>query len=592
MKLNISSITNFWLLTLRRLGEKRLLLVLSGVVGILSGLASVVLKNTVTFTHNILESILEKGTISYLFLALPGVGIILTFLFVKYVVRDNIGHGVSRILYSISRNNSRIKRHNTYSSIISSTITIGFGGSVGAEAPIVYTGAAIGSNVAQFFRLNYKNMTLLLGCGAAAAIASIFKAPLAGLIFTLEVLMLDLTMASIVPLLIAAVTATTVSYFLLGKDVLFTFQIVEQFSLYKIPFYIILGIFCGLISYYFTHTAMRIEGKFASVKNPYSKAVFGGLLLGLLIFIFPPLYGEGYDTLQLLLNGEPHDLLKNSFLFPFQENEWIVLVFLALLLFFKVFAMAATTGAGGIGGTFAPTLFMGGVAGYFMSKFTNIIFNTNLNEGNFSLVGMAGMMAGVMHAPLTAIFLIAELTGGYGLFIPLMITSTIAYLTIMYFEPHSIYTKRLAAKGELITHHKDKAVLTLLRLGHVVETDFIVLNPDDTLGKMVKAISKSKRNIFPVADTSGIMLGIVLLDDVRELMFNTEKYENTYVRELMTIPPEFIIADEPMELVMTKFEETNAWNLPVIDKGKYIGFVSKSKIFSAYRNMLVQFSDE
>lgn len=592
MKINITRITNFLLVALRKLGEKQLILVLSCIVGILSGLAAVILKNTVHFTHDMLERLMERGSFSLLYLALPGIGILFTFLYVKYIVKDKISHGVSRILYSISRNNSRIKRHNTYSSIVSSTITIGFGGSVGAEAPIVLTGAAIGSNVGQFFRLNYKTMTLLLGCGAAAAIASIFKAPLAGLIFTLEVLMLDLTMASIIPLLIAAVTATTVSYFLLGRDVVFAFEIVEPFALYKIPFFILLGVFCGLIAYYFTNTALRIESRFSKIQNPFKKVVYGGIILGILIFLFPPLYGEGYETLQSLLNGETSYVVKNSFLYPFHENAWILLLSLALLLIFKVFAMAATTGAGGIGGTFAPSLFMGGVAGYFLSKLINTLFNTSLSEGNFTLVGMAGMMAGVMHAPLTAIFLIAELTGGYALFIPLMITSTIAYLTIMYFEPHSIYTKRLAAKGELITHHKDKAVLTLLKLGNVVENDFISIDPDDTLGKMVKAISKSKRNIFPVADSNGLMLGIVLLDDVRELMFNTDKYENTYVRELMSIPPEFITIDEPMDSVMRKFEETNAWNLPVIDKGKYVGFVSKSKIFSAYRNMLVQFSDE
>jgi CIC family chloride channel protein len=562
-------------------------------VGILSGLAAVVLKNTVHFTRDLLQQVMERGTLGFLYLALPGIGIILTVLFIKYFVKDKISHGVARILYSISKQGSKIKRHNTYSSIISSTITIGFGGSVGAEAPIVLTGAAIGSNIGQAFRLNYKTITLLLGCGAAAAIASIFKAPLAGLVFTLEVLMLDLTMASIIPLLIAAVSATTVSYFLMGRDVTFAFDIVEPFALYKIPFFILLGIFCGLISYYFTNTTLRVEGKFSTITNPYKKILIGGLLLGLLIFIFPPLYGEGFNTLQALLNGEPTTILNNSLLFPFRDNAWVILISLGLLLLFKVYAMAATTGAGGIGGIFAPTLFMGGVAGYFLSKLLNLLFKPGLNEGNFTLVGMAGMMAGVMHAPLTAIFLIAELTGGYALFIPLMITSTIAYITIIYFEPYSIYTKRLAAKGELITHHKDKAVLTLLKLGNVVENDFISVKPDDTLGKLVKAISQSRRNIFPVIDSDGMILGIVQLDDIRELMFDTRRYENTYVSELIAIPPDFVSIHESMESVMLKFEDTGAWNLPVVDKeGKYIGFVSKSKIFSAYRNVLVQFSDE
>lgn len=592
MKFNFTGILNLWVLGLRRLGQQRLLLILSCVVGILSGLAAVIFKNTIHFTRDLLQRVMEQGTLGYLYLALPGIGIIITVLYIKFFVKDNIGHGISRILYAISKKGSKLKHHNTYSSIVSSTITIGFGGSVGAEAPIVLTGAAIGSSIGQFFKLNYKTITLLLGCGAAGAIASIFKAPLAGLIFTLEVLMLDLTMASIIPLLIAAVSATTVSYFLLGRDVTFAFDIVEPFALYKIPFFILLGVFCGLIAFYFTSMTLKVESKFSLISNPYKKILIGGALLGGLIFLFPPLYGEGFDTLQALFNGEPTTILNNSLLYPFRDNAWIILLSLGLLIIFKVFAMAATTGAGGIGGIFAPTLFLGGVSGYFLSKLLNITLKTDLNEGNFTLVGMGGMMAAVMHAPLTAIFLIAELTGGYALFIPLMITSTIAYLTIMYFEPHSIYTKRLAARGELITHHKDKAVLTLLRLGKVVESDFVIVNPNDTLGKLVNAISISRRNIFPVVNSDGMMLGIVLLDDVRELMFDSEKYENTYIKDLMSVPPDYILIDEPMERVMEKFESTGAWNLPVIDKGKYVGFVSKSKIFSAYRNVLVQFSDE
>jgi len=592
MKAKIQDTLNSWIHALQRLGQQRLILILSVVVGILSGLAAVILKNTIYLTRDLIQRIMEQGTLGFLYLALPGIGIIITVLYIKYFVKDDIGHGISHILYAISRKGSKLKRHNTYTSIVSSTVTIGFGGSVGAEAPIVLTGAAIGSNIGQLFRLNYKTITLMLGCGAAAAIASIFKAPLAGLVFTLEVLMLDLTMASIVPLLIAAVTATTISYFLLGREVTFAFEIIEPFALYKIPLFILLGIFCGLISYYFTRTAMQLEGRFASITNPYKRVLVGALILGVLIFLFPPLYGEGFNTLQSLLDGNPSAILNNSLLYPLRDNVWVVLASLALLLVFKVFAMAATTGAGGVGGIFAPTLFMGGVAGFFMAKLLNNTVGTTLNEGTFTLIGMAGMMAGVMHAPLTAIFLIAELTGGYTLFIPLMITSTIAYITIMYFEPHSIYTKRLAARGELITHHKDKAVLTLLRLGNVVEKDFSIVHPTDTLGKLVKTISQSRRNIFPVVDDDEL-IGIVLLDDVRELMFDTDKYESTLVKELMTTPPEFIMIDEPMEKVMDKFESTGAWNLPVIDGEKnYVGFVSKSKIFSAYRNVLVQFSDE
>jgi CIC family chloride channel protein len=590
-----SSVQKFFLLiltSLQRLGQKRLILLLSFVIGILSGLASVILKSTIHFTREILQRIMEQGTLGFLYLALPSIGIILTVLYIKFFVKDNIGHGISRILYAISRKGSKIKRHNTYTSIISSSITIGFGGSVGAEAPIVLTGAAIGSSIGQMFKLNYKTITLLLGCGAAAAIASIFKAPIAGLVFTLEVLMLDLTMASIVPLLIAAVTATTVSYFLIGRDVALAFEMIEPFNLGKIHFFILLGVFCGLISLYFTRTTMRVESKFSSIKSPYKRIAIGGLVLGVLIFLFPPLYGEGFNTLQALINGEDFSILDNSLLYQFRDNVWIILLSLGLILVFKVYAMAATTGAGGIGGIFAPTLFMGGVAGYFLSKLLNTTVGSGLNESNFTLVGMAGMMAGVMHAPLTAIFLIAEITGGYGLFIPLMITSTIAYLTIMYFEPHTIYTKRLAAQGDLITHHKDKAVLTLLNLGKVVEKDLEIINPNDTLGRLVSAISQSRRNIFPVVNDDGLLLGVVLLDDVRELMFETDKYEKVLVKDLMSMPPDQIFIDDPMDKVMEKFETTGAWNLPVVDNGNYVGFVSKSKIFSAYRNVLVQFSDE
>lgn len=590
-----SSVQKFFLLiltSLQRLGQKRLILLLSFVIGILSGLASVILKSTIHFTRDILQRIMEQGTLGFLYLALPSIGIILTVLYIKFFVKDNIGHGISRILYAISRKGSKIKRHNTYTSIISSSITIGFGGSVGAEAPIVLTGAAIGSSIGQMFKLNYKTITLLLGCGAAAAIASIFKAPIAGLVFTLEVLMLDLTMASIVPLLIAAVTATTVSYFLIGRDVALAFEMIEPFNLGKIHFFILLGIFCGLISLYFTRTTMRVESKFSSIKSPYKRIAIGGLVLGVLIFLFPPLYGEGFNTLQALINGEDFSILDNSLLYQFRDNVWIILLSLGLILVFKVYAMAATTGAGGIGGIFAPTLFMGGVAGYFLSKLLNTTVGSGLNESNFTLVGMAGMMAGVMHAPLTAIFLIAEITGGYGLFIPLMITSTIAYITIMYFEPHTIYTKRLAAQGDLITHHKDKAVLTLLNLGKVIEKDLEIINPNDTLGRLVSAISQSRRNIFPVVNDDGLLLGVVLLDDVRELMFETDKYEKVLVKDLMSMPPDQIFIDDPMDKVMEKFETTGAWNLPVVDNGNYVGFVSKSKIFSAYRNVLVQFSDE
>ncbi|MCB8964297.1 MAG: chloride channel protein [Bacteroidales bacterium] len=592
MKVFFESVLNKFWISFRRLGDKRVTLILSLVVGIFSGLAAVVFKNTIHTTHAFLQDSLPKDSANLLFLALPAVGILLTILFLRFFIKDNINHGVSKVLYAISRQNSKIKPHNTYSSIVSSTLTIGFGGSVGAEAPIVYTGAAIGSTIGQFFRLNYKMLTLLVGCGVAGAIAAIFNAPLAGLVFTLEVLMLDLTTASIIPLLISAASATMVSYFFLGRGAVLTYEVIRPFQLHNIPHFIFLGIFCGLVSLYFMRTVMSVERRFTRIEGTYKKWIFGSIGLGVLIFIFPPLYGEGYEVLGALLDNRSSVLFENSFFYDFQNSYWLVLVALVLLVILKAIATAVTTGAGGIGGTFAPTLFIGGVSGFFVARLINQFGFIDVSESNFTLVGMAGAMAGVMHAPLTAIFLIAEITGGYALFVPLIITSTISFITIMYFEPHSIYAKGLAKRGELITHHKDKAVLTLLQVGHVVENDFITVNPDETLGDLVHKISRSKRNIFPVVTPENVFVGVVSLDDIRPIMFDTEVYQSVSVKEIMTVPPEFISVKEPMDLVMKKFEASSAWNLPVIDGDKYVGFVSKSKIFSAYRDVLIQFSDE
>jgi len=576
----------------KNISQKHFVLFLSLLVGIFSGLAAVILKNTIHFTHSVLTGSFQLEGQNYLYLAYPMMGILITVLIIRFFIKDSLGHGVSKILYAISKRGGHIKPHNNYSSILTSTFTIGFGGSVGAEAPIVLTGASIGSTLGRLFHMNYKTIILLMGCGAAGAIGGIFKAPIAGLVFTLEVLMLDLTMASLVPLLISAVSAATVAYFFLGKNVEFAFALEAPFHLNNIPYYLVLGILAGFISLYFTRGVMFVEQRFGKFNNRYVKWAVGGLILSLLIFLFPPLYGEGYNTITALLNGQSETIMGNSFFYGFHENNWAVLGFLLLLIIFKVFATATTTGSGGIGGIFAPTLFMGGVTGYFFARLINNFGWVNLPASHFTLVGMGGMMAGVMHAPLTAIFLIAEITNGYGLFIPLMITATIAYLTIMYFEPHSLYTKRLAAKGELITHHKDKAVLTLMRLERVLETDFKTIYPEMTLGELVKVISTSKRNIFPVVDHDRKMTGIVLLDDIREIMFNNELYHETLVEELMSVPPAMIECNENMDCVMRKFEETGAWNLPVVEDGKYLGFVSKSKIFSVYRRVLIHFSDE
>ena len=574
------------------LSPRQLIIILSIVVGLLGGLSAVLLKSIVHFTQVLLTHNLVEGMGYFLYFALPFIGILLTVLFVRYFIKDNISHGVSRVLYAISRRNSNIKPHNTYSSLIASTLTVGFGGSAGLEAPIVLTGSALGSNISRLMHLNYRSTTLLIGCGAAAAIAGIFNAPIAAIIFALEVLMLDLTMASIIPLMISAVTGTMVSYFLMGDEIVFFFTLQDPFILKNFPFYLILGVTCGLVSVYVTRGVKFFEGYAAKIDNQYQKMMVGGLVLGLLIFLFPPLYGEGYNILKALLTGNAHDIASGSLFYGIQENYWVFLLYLAGVLFLKVLAFSATTGSGGVGGIFAPALFMGGITGFIVSRIINGLNFLNISERNFTLVGMAGIMAGVMHAPLTAIFLIAELTGGYGLFIPLIVTAAVSYLTAIYFEPHSIYTDRLARKGDLITHHKDKAVLTLMKMEKVLETDLKPVKPDASLGDIVKVISRSKRNIFPVVDDEGNFYGIILLDHIRDIIFDQEKYATTFATDLLTEPPAVVHLNEKMESVMRKFEETGAWNLPVIEEGKYIGFISKAKIFNQYRKLLVQFSEE
>ncbi len=574
-------------------GNRQRAIAVSFFVGVLCGLAAVLLKHTVHWTHEFVLSLTDNPYGNILYLILPGVGILLTYWTVRFLVRDNISHGVTRILYAISRHRGRIRLHNTWSSILTSSLTIGFGGSVGAESPVVLTGAAIGSNVARFFKMDSKTMNLMVGCGAAAGVAAIFKAPLAGMVFTLEVLMLDLTLSSIVPLLVSAVSATLVSSFLLGDATLFHFVYNVPFDLTKTPYYLILGVFTGLLSVYFTRIAMRMESWLGKMKNyPYRRMALSALALGILIFFFPPLYGEGYESVQALFEEKAVQLLHSSPWESLSNSSWGVVLFLLGLLLLKVFAMAVTTGGGGVGGSFAPTLFVGGVAGFFLCTLLNQLFNAHLGEANFVLVGMSGAMAGVMHAPLLGIFLIAELTGGYVLLLPLMITATIAYIISSYFDEHSIYTQRLAAQGDLITHHKDKAVLTMLALRNVIETDLIPIHPDDTLGELVKTVARSHRNIFPVTDAGGKLLGILLLDDIRSVMFDADKYEEYAVHDFMTHPPATVELEENMSDVMDKFENSGAWNLPVIHDGIYVGFVSKAKIFSAYRELLVQFSNE
>lgn len=579
----------------KNIKEKQFILVLSFLVGIFTAFAALILKELIHWIQDFLTENFSSTGANYLYLVYPIVGIFLAGLFVRHIVKDDISHGVTKILYAISRRQGRIKRHNTWSSIIASSITIGFGGSVGAEAPIVLTGSAIGSNLGSIFKMEHRTLMLLVGCGAAGAIAGIFKAPIAGLVFTLEVLMIDLTMTSLLPLLISAVTAATVSYIITGTEAMFKFHLDEPFELERIPYVILLGVFCGLVSLYFTRAMSKVEGIFSKLSTPYKKLILGGILLSILIFLFPPLYGEGYDTIHLLLNGvsdaEWDTVMNNSF---FYGHGNLLLIYLILIITFKVFATSATNGGGGCGGIFAPSLYLGCIAGFVFAHFSNNFeATTYLPEKNFALMGMAGVMSGVMHAPLTGVFLIAELTGGYDLFLPLMMVAVSAYLTIIIFEPHSIYSMRLAKKGELLTHHKDKSVLTLMKMENVVETDFITVHPDMDLGDIVKVISASRRNIYPVTDNQKKLIGIVLLDDIRNIMFRPELYHRFKVSKFMTSAPARLTNTNSMEEVMRIFDDTQAWNLPVVDaEGKYWGFVSKSKIFNSYREVLVQFSED
>ncbi len=577
----------------RHIKERNFVILLALAVGVICGFAAQLLKFLIGTISHLLTSGVSITQANYLYLVWPVVGILLCSVFVKYVVKDNISHGVTRVLYAISRRKSRLKKHNIYAPLIASSVTIGFGGSVGAEGPIVFTGSAIGSNIGQAFRLSPKILMILVGCGAAAGIAGVFRAPIAGMLFTLEVLMLDLSGATVMPLLISSISGATVAYVLEGYNSEFFFAQAEPYATSKIPYTILLGVFTGFVSLYFTRWCFRMESLFGHIKKRWVKILLGGSLLASLIFLFPPLYGEGYEAINRLLEGDVRSVVDGSFFYIDRDNVWVIAMVIAAIVLTKVFATSATNGAGGVGGTFAPSLFVGALAGFlFAYVMNNLGFTIHLSEQNFALMGMAGVMAGVMHAPLMAIFLTAEMTGGYNLFLPLLIVSTLSYMTIRIFEPYSIYTMRLAKHGDLLTHHKDKNVLTLLRLDNVIERDFRAVSPDMTLKQMVDTIAASKRNLFPVVGADGELIGIVLLDDIRNIMFRPDLYKKMHVKRFMSMPPERIEIDEPMESVMKKFDDTNAWNLPVVDRGKYVGFVSKSKIFNSYRNLLRQYSDE
>ena len=574
--------------------ETQCVIILALLTGIISGLAAVLLKRLIETISEMITSQLSISEGNYLYLITPVIGILIVGIYVRYVVKDNISHGVTQVLYAISQKKSRLKIHNMYTSVVASSITIGFGGSVGAAGPIVYTGAAIGSNLGSMLRLSPRTLMVLVGCGAAAGIAGIFKAPIAGVLFTVEVLMLDLTAASVMPLMVAAVAGATVSYVYTGYNLEFFFSQSEPFYASGIPYVIMLGLFCGFVSLYFTGAMGLMEKMFGKLKNPWVKFAIGSVILSTLIYLLPPLYGEGYGPINMLLNGNVSDIFDNSAFYNHRNDVVYICVFIGMIIIAKVFATSATNGGGGVGGTFAPSLYVGCMAGFFFAYTMNAlgIIDIPLSTKNFALAGMAGVMSGVMHAPLMAIFLTAEMTGGYELFLPLLIVSAISYGTVRVFSRYSIYTKRLAIRGELLTHEKDKTVLTLLKIDNVIETDFLEVHPDMNLKEMVQVIAQSHRNLFPVTDSAGNLMGIVLLDDIRNIMFRPDLYRKMYVSKFMSVPPAKIELGMPMEQVMKIFDNTNAWNLPVVENGKYIGFVSKSKIFNSYRSVLKHYTED
>lgn len=575
----------------KRLTDRQLMMILAVVVGALAAIGTFIFETLLHWIKEGLVGWFSPDSASPMYLIYPVVGIILASLFVKYLVKDNISEGVTRVLYAIAKKGSRIKGHNCYTSIVGGATTIGFGGSVGPEAPIVLTGAAIGSNVGKFMRMNYKQTTMLLGCGAAAALAAIFKAPITGVIFVLEILMLDITMGAVIPLVLASVTATTLTFFLKGFDPVLEVMGVEGFQLANIPMYLVLGLSCGLVSFYFTAMNSKIAHWFEGMKTMYRKWIFGGLILGILLFVFPPLYGEGYEGFSDLMHGRIEELFNNSLFYEYRGVPWIIGLYLLGILFFKVIAMATTNAAGGVGGTFAPSMFVGAFAGGSIAFFANTYLGMDLPILNFTLVGMAGVMAGVMKAPLTSIFLIAELSNGYSLFIPLMIVTSVAFVIGYYFEPSSIYTKKLEKTGDIVTHNKDRSVMVFLNLKELLDTDFNEMPIESTLGDAVRIVARARRNTFPVVDDEGLLMGVVQLDDLRGDMFDQSKYQ-TPIDLYMMPPPDTILQHEQVQSVLDKFEQTKAWVLPVVDRdGRYLGFVSKSRILGAYRQQLVEISE-
>ena len=578
----------FLIWRLRHINNRTFILILSVLVGITSGMTALVLKTAVYRGREFLLEGINWSYQNYLFFLYPMMGVGLTLVFKKYIIRDFVKHNITSLLHAISKRNSIVKLHKTYSSVIGSIITAGFGGSIGLESPIISSGAAIGSNMARNFHLNYKEVTIMLACGASGAIAAIFNTPIAAIVFALEVLLIDLSRFSLIPLLIASVSGAITTKLFLDESILIEFTITHPFEIKDIPFFILLGILSGLISVYFTRMFLWIEGRFGNIRLLRNRMLIGGLSLGVLIFYFPALYGEGYNMVKALIVGNLEEVFHSSLFENYTHVGYMVVIFIGAMVFLKVIATSITIGAGGIGGIFAPSVFTGAMLGFlFVYIINHFQLAEPLSASNFTLVGMASVLGGVLHAPLTGIFLIAEITSGYELIVPLMLSTTISFITVKSFQKESIITIQLAQKGELITHDKDQAVLRFMQLSKVIETDLLSIDEDANLGDLIHVISKSKRNIYPVLTEEGFLIGVVLLDQVRDIMFNKEMYD-TPISNLMIMPPASISFEDSMETVLKKFTETGVWNLPVLDNGKYIGFVSKAKLFSAYRQLLVK----
>ncbi|MGB0177182.1 MAG: chloride channel protein [Owenweeksia sp.] len=574
----------------RHLPQRQFVLILSVVVGFLTGLVAAFLKNSTHFIQELVTSDYLTDYYNPFYFAFPIIGILIT-VFIRRMMKGKVGEGVPTTLFAISRKSGFLPAYQMFSYMITSIFTVGFGGSVGLEGPSVGTGSAIGSNLGRIMHINYKSRILLISCASAGAIASIFNAPIAAIIFTIEIFSLDLTFGSLIPLLLASAAGAVTSIFIQGGDYLFHYKYIAPFTVGEIPFYVLLGVMTAFVSVYFNRLYFYVDNFFGRFNRPAMKILVGGGLLGLLIFLIPPLYGEGYETINHLLNGNLDKVVERSFLYEYLTSDYLVLALLIGLVLFKGFATTFTLGAGGVGGVFAPSLFIGASSGFVFARFINELGWVTLSSSNYALVGMAGLMAGVLHAPLTAIFMIAEITGGYELFIPLMLVSAISFLVTRNLMPHSVYTMQLARKGDILTHNKDQVILTLLTIDKVLEKDFKKVKPDMTLGELVKVVSTSNRNLFPVIDEEGKLTGVLTLDDFRNIMFDQSLYETTYVSGLMNPPPATIEKNETMSSVMQKFQLSGAWNLPVVDRGRYLGFVSKSKMFSVYRRKLLEFSE-